>query len=75
MKNPAEYLKAIWAAFACGVIAGLSSLLTALQGEHTGWSTITPGQWVTAVLAFFVGVLSAGGVTYRVTNQPPPTTP
>jgi hypothetical protein len=42
------YLKAIVSALVSGIIAFLSSLLTALQGEHTGFDTITAGQWVTA---------------------------
>jgi hypothetical protein len=65
-----SYLKAIWSAFVSGVIAFLSALLTALQGEHTGFDTITAGQWVTAVLAFFVAVAGTGAVTYQVRNAP-----
>ncbi|MFI5889588.1 hypothetical protein ACIA5D_05650 [Actinoplanes sp. NPDC051513] len=72
MTNSGQYLKAIWAAFASGAIAFLSALLTALQGEHTGWDTITPGQWCTALLAFFIGALGAGGVAFRVPNRPAP---
>lgn len=69
------YLKAIVSALVSGVIAFLSSLLTALQGTDATFATITDGQWVTAVLAFFVGLGVAGGVTYRVPNRtaaPPP---
>jgi hypothetical protein len=71
------YLKAIWSAFISGVIAFLSSLLTALQGEHTGFDTITAGQWITAVLAFFVAVAGTGTAAYQVTNKPAkaPSTP
>ena len=64
------YLKAVWSAFVSGVIAFLSALLTALQGEHTGFSTITAGQWITAVLAFFIAVAGTGTVTYQVRNRP-----
>ena len=69
------YLKPIASALVSGIIAFLSSLLTALQGEHTGFDTITAGQWVTAALAFFVGLGINGGVTYQVRNRPgrPPT--
>ena len=66
------YLKAIVSALVSGIIAFLSSLLTALQGEHTGFDTITAGQWVTAALAFFVGLGINGGVTYQVRNRPAP---
>jgi len=38
-------------------------------GEHTGFDTITDGQWVTAVLAFLVALGINGGVTYRVPNR------
>ena len=65
------HLKAIWSAFASGVIAFLSSLLTALQGENSGFGTITAGQWVTALLAFFVALVGTGTVTNRVTNREP----
>ena len=64
------YLKAVWSAFVSGVIAFLSALLTALQGEHTGFDTITAGQWVTAILAFFIAVAGTGTVTYQVRNRP-----
>ena len=65
------HLKAIWSAFASGVIAFLSSLLTALQGENSGFGTITAGQWVTALLAFFAALVGTGTVTNRVTNREP----
>ena len=65
------HLKAIWSAFASGVIAFLSSLLTALQGENSGFGTITDGQWVTAFLAFFVALVGTGAVTNRVSNRGP----
>jgi len=68
----ARYLKAVWSAFVSGIIAFLSALLTALQGEHTGFGTITAGQWVTATLAFFVAVAGTGTVTYRVRNRSVP---
>jgi hypothetical protein len=57
------------------VIAFLSALLTALQGEHTGFDTITAGQWITAVLAFFIAVAGTGTVTYQVRNRPPTAVP
>jgi hypothetical protein len=66
------YLKAIVSALVSGAIAFLSSLLTALQGEHTGFETITDGQWVTAVLAFLVGLGISGGVAHQVRNRPIP---
>jgi hypothetical protein len=66
------YLKSIVSALVSGTIAFLSALLTALQGEHTGFDTITAGQWVTAALAFFVGLGINGGVTYQVRNRPTP---
>jgi hypothetical protein len=66
------YLKAIVAALVSGLIAFLSSLLTALQGEHTGFETITDGQWVTAILAFLIGLGISGGVTHQVRNRPLP---
>jgi len=63
-----NYLKAIVSAAVSAVIAFLSSLLTALQGQDTGFDTITAGQWVTAAIAFLVGLGIAGGTTYRVPN-------
>jgi hypothetical protein len=64
------HLKAIVSALVSGAIAFLSSLLTALQGEHTGFETITDGQWVTAALAFLIGLGINGHVTHRVRNRP-----
>ena len=66
----APYAKAIVSALVSGTIAFLSSLLTALQGENTGFGTITDGQWVTAALAFLVGLGVSGGVTRQVANRP-----
>lgn len=63
-------LKAIWAALSSAVIAFLTSLITAVQGEHAGFNTVTASQWLTAVLAFFVAVAGTGTVTYRVRNRP-----
>jgi hypothetical protein len=68
----AQYMKAIVSALICGAIAFCSSLLTALQGEHTGFGTITAGQWITAVLAFLIGLGVTGGVTHQVPNRPAP---
>jgi hypothetical protein len=65
--------KAIVSALVSGIIAFLSSLLTAFQGENSGFDTITAGQWVTAVLAFFVGLGLTGGATYRTSNGAPST--
>ncbi|MFI1505193.1 hypothetical protein [Streptomyces sp. NPDC020597] len=53
------------------LIAFLASLATALQGENTGFGTITDGQWVTAVLAFFVGLGVTGQVTNKTENKDP----
>lgn len=66
------HLKAIVSALVSGAIAFLSSLLTALQGENTGFETITDGQWVTAALACLVALGINGGVTHRVSNRPAP---
>ena len=63
--------KASVSAMVSGVIAFLSSLLTAVQGGSVGWSTITPGQWLTAVLAFVVAFAGTGGLTYAVPNTVP----
>ncbi|WP_127508741.1 hypothetical protein [Actinoplanes solisilvae] len=64
-------LKAVFSALASGMIAFLSSLLTALQGENTGFATITDGQWVTALLSLVVAVAGTGTVTYQVRNRTP----
>ena len=64
------HLKAIVSALVSGAIAFLSSLLTALQGEHSGFETITDGQWVTAWLACLVALGINGAATHRVANRP-----
>ncbi len=64
--------KAIVAALVSGIIAFLSSLLTAFQGPtaaSSGFESITTGQWLTAALAFFVGLGITGRATYRTTNR------
>jgi hypothetical protein len=66
------HLKAIVSALVSGAIAFLSALLTALQGEHSGFETITDGQWVTAALACLVALGINGGVTHQVRNRPAP---
>ncbi|WP_250029354.1 hypothetical protein [Paractinoplanes maris] len=63
-------LKAVFSALTSGLIAFLSALLTALQGQNTGFDTITDGQWVTAALAFIVAATGTGAVTYKVRNHP-----
>jgi len=63
-------MRAFLSAFVSGLIAGLSSLLTALQGEHVGFSTITDGQWVTALIAFLIGT-GVGHRVYQMTPTPP----
>jgi hypothetical protein len=64
-------MKAIVSVLVSGSIAGLSSLLTALQGENAGFATITDGQWVTAGIAFLIGT----GVGHRVYYTSPSPSP
>ncbi|CAL9514275.1 hypothetical protein [Streptomyces sp. Tu 3180] len=66
-----SHAKAVVSALVSGLVACLSSLVTALQGEQSGFDTITDGQWVTAVLAFLVGLGITGPVTSRTPNRPP----
>ena len=61
--------KATVSAIVSGLIAFLSALLTALQGEHIGFNTITASQWVTCALAFLLGLGLTGGATYQVSNR------
>lgn len=68
---PPTHAKAVVSALVGGLIAALSALLTALQGEHTGFSTITASQWVTIAIAGLVGLGVTGGATARVTNAAP----
>jgi hypothetical protein len=60
-----------WAsAIISGIIAFLTSLLTAFQGQDIGLDSITTSQWITAVLALVVASAGAGGVVYKVQNKP-----
>lgn len=54
-----QFAKAIYA----GVVAGLSSLITAMVDG--GFDDVTAGQYLTAVLAMLV----AGGGVYGITNR------
>jgi hypothetical protein len=58
------------AAVLSALLAFLSSVATALGGAETGFGSITPGQWVTAVIAAIVAFGSAAGLTYAVPNRP-----
>ena len=62
--------KAWAAAGLSAVLAFLSSIATALGGAETGWHSITPGQWITAVTAAVVAFGGAAGLTYAVPNRP-----
>lgn len=57
-----KYLKA----FVAALIAGLTSLSTALVDDK-GFADITDGQWVVAVIA----VLTAFAAVWSVPNSPP----
>jgi hypothetical protein len=62
--------KAVWAGILSGLFAFLNSISSALQGEHSGWGTITAGQWVTAAVGTLAAFGATGGVTYAVRNRP-----
>ncbi|MEV6846481.1 hypothetical protein [Actinoplanes sp. NPDC051411] len=62
--------KKAWAAgIISGLIAFLTSLSTAFQGQDSGFETITMGQWITALIAFLVAFGGTGGLTYAVKND------
>lgn len=67
-------MKAFVSVLVSGLIAGMSSLLTALQGENAGFATITDGQWVTAGIAFLIGT-GVGHRVYHTSPAPPPPPP
>jgi hypothetical protein len=69
MEKLMPHMKAIVAATVSGLVAGLYALLTALQGEHGGFGTVTASQWITVAVAFFTGLGVTGPVTHRVTNR------
>lgn len=64
--------KAIAAGLLSMIIAFLSSLVTALQGENASLTTVTDGQWVAAILAGLIALAATSGVTYAVRNPPVP---
>ena len=57
--------KAWVAAVLSALLAFLSSVATALGGAETGFGSITPGQWVTAVIAAIV-VMTATAVVIAI---------
>jgi hypothetical protein len=68
---PATHAKAAVSAIVSGLIATGTALITALQGENTGFDTITMSQWITVVVAGLAGLGLTGGATARTTNAPP----
>ena len=68
---PPTHAKAAVSAVVSALIAGLSSLLTALQGEHSGFDTVTVSQWITVAIAFLLGLGLTGHATALVPNAPP----
>ena len=62
--------KAWAAAGLSALLAFLSSIATALGGGSVGFDTITPYQWITAVIAAIVAFCGAGGITFAVPNRP-----
>lgn len=62
--------KAAWgAAVLSALLAFLSSVATALGGAQTGWDSVTPGQWLTAISAAVVAFGSTAGITYAVPSR------
>lgn len=60
-----------WAsAIVSGIIASLTALATAFQGQEVGFGSITTSQWISVLVAGVVAFGSAGGLTYKVPNQP-----
>jgi len=51
--------KAVVAAIAGGVVAAATSLVTALTDN-----VVTPGEWLTALVALIIGAGLTGGTTY-----------
>ena len=60
---PPTHAKAAVSAVVSALIAGLSPLLTALQGEHSGFDTVTVSQWITVAIAFLLGLGLTGHAT------------
>lgn len=66
-----RYAKALVGAVVGALIAGLSSLATALADPAASFGTLTDGQWVSVALAFLGGLGITGGAVYAIPNRPP----
>jgi len=64
------YAKAVYGAVVSALVAFLGALSTALADPGTAFSTLTDGQWVTAIVAGLGALPLVGGTVYAVTNKP-----
>lgn len=69
------FAKAVYGAIVSGAVAFLGALSTALADPGTAFSTLTDGQWVTAIVAGLGALPIVGGTVYAVTNKPVRTEP
>lgn len=58
--------KAYVGAAAAGIVAGLTAVVTALQGDQF----IDGAEWATIAIAVIVGAGLTGGTVYQASNKP-----
>ena len=66
---PQSGTKAIVAGIAAGLIAGLSTLIPALNSDSPNGSSLSGQEAAQVALAFVIGTGVVGGATYRVPNK------
>lgn len=69
MKKFAPYAKAVYGALVSGLVAFLGALSTALAATGTDLSSLTDGQWITAIVAGLGALPIVGSTIYATRNK------
>lgn len=71
MSKIAPYAKAVYGAVVGALVAFLGALSTALAATGTDLSSLTDGQWLTAIVSGLGALPIVGGTIYATRNKKP----
>lgn len=66
------YAKAVYGALTAAGLGFFGALATALSADGASLSSLTDGQWMTAIVAALSALPLVGGTVYAATNQTVP---